>query len=450
MYFRIRFVLFAWFVTFVYWYINFMEPIIEIKNIGKRYDITSQKQGYIALRDIVGHALRHPIESLIEKAKNIFGKNGKQEYWALRDINLNINKGEIVGIIGRNGAGKSTLLKILTGITPPTLGEIKLTGKVSSLLEVGTGFHPELTGRENIFLNGAILGMSKKEIIKKFDQIVQFSGVEQFIDTPVKRYSSGMYVRLAFSIVAHLEPDILLVDEVLAVGDAEFQKKCLGKMSEVTQTANRTVLFVSHDMSVIQKLCAKTILLDKGKVVAFGNTREVVERYLSDEFQSRVDTPDLLPIRIDEASIAVHNFTIIQDGVETNSIDSDRPFEININYELLKDLIGFEIGLRVRNLFKEDILWSFSDDWCNQSEKTAAGKYGASITFPEAFFAPGTFYFVLDSFQSGKSQYLLEHNVHKTIHFSHPKNYKLRITKGSLPEFIMRNQWKIKSINPIV
>lgn len=257
------------------------KPIIEIKGIGKRYNITHQRGGYIALRDILANILRNPFKFIKRKAKQAVGLETKEEFWALRGIDININKGDIIGVIGHNGAGKSTLLKILTGITPPTEGEIVMRGRVASLLEVGTGFHPELTGRENIFLNGAILGMTKKEIVRKFDEIVAFSGVEKFLDTPVKYYSSGMYVRLAFSVAAHMEPDILLVDEVLAVGDAEFQKKCLGKMEEVTKTDGRTILLVSHNMAAIEQLCNKTILLESGKVRMAGNTKEVIAEYVN-------------------------------------------------------------------------------------------------------------------------------------------------------------------------
>ena len=209
--------------------------IIEIKNLGKKYNITHQRGGYIALRDVLMNVLKSPFSFLKTKVKRATGMETKEEFWALKDINLEVQKGEIIGIIGSNGAGKSTLLKILCQITPPTTGEIKIHGRVGSLLEVGTGFHPELTGRENIFLNGAILGMTRVEMAKKFDAIVEFAGIEKFLDTPVKYYSSGMYVRLAFPVAAHLEPDILIVDEVLAVGDAEFQKKCLGKMEDVTK-----------------------------------------------------------------------------------------------------------------------------------------------------------------------------------------------------------------------
>lgn len=224
--------------------------------------------------------LKNPLRFAHRKAKQIVSAANKEDFWALKGINLTIHKGDIVGIIGHNGAGKSTLLKILTGITPPTEGEIILRGRVASLLEVGTGFHPELTGRENIFLNGAILGMTKKEIQKNFKEIVEFSGIGKFLDTPVKYYSSGMYVRLAFSVAAHMEPDILLVDEVLAVGDAEFQKKCIGKMEEVTKQQGRTIFFVSHNMAAIQGLCNKTILLENGKVKKVGQTKDVISEYL--------------------------------------------------------------------------------------------------------------------------------------------------------------------------
>lgn len=255
--------------------------IIEVKNLGKKYVINHHRGGYIALRDILTNIIKNPFAFLKKKVKEIAGIDTKEDFWALKNVSFNIEPGEVVGIIGRNGAGKSTLLKILTGITPPTTGEIKMRGKVASLLEVGTGFHPELTGRENIFLNGAILGMTKKEIVKKFDEIIAFAGIEKFLDTPVKYYSSGMYVRLAFSVAAHMEPDILLVDEVLAVGDAEFQKKCLGKMEEVTKKSGRTILFVSHNMAAIQSLCKKCILLEKGEVKNIGNTEDIVNEYTS-------------------------------------------------------------------------------------------------------------------------------------------------------------------------
>ncbi len=244
------------------------KPIIEVHKIGKKYRI-GQKQSYYSLRD-----------TLMEIATLKYRRTPKEEFWAIKDVSFTVGRGEAVGIIGANGAGKSTLLKVLSQITPPTTGKITMGGRVASLLEVGTGFNPELTGRENIFLNGAILGMTRREIARKFDEIVAFSEVEQFIDTPVKHYSSGMHVRLAFSVAAHLEPDILIVDEVLAVGDALFQKKSLGKMEEVSTKEGRTVLFVSHNMQTVAMLCPRTVLLSKGKVIQDGETDKVIAKYI--------------------------------------------------------------------------------------------------------------------------------------------------------------------------
>ena len=260
-----------------------MAPIIEIKNIGKKYNITHERGRYIALRDVIMNTVKSPLAFIKSKTRKIVGLEQEEEYWALKDINLSVEKGEVIGIIGRNGAGKSTLLKILSQITPPSEGEIVLRGRVGSLLEVGTGFHPELTGRENIFLNGAILGMSRSEVSKKFEEIVEFADIRQFLDTPIKRYSSGMYVRLAFSVAAHMEPDILLIDEVLAVGDTEFQKKCLGKMDELTKKSGRTIIFVSHNMITVEQLCKKVIILKKGRIDFIGPVKEGISKYLNPE-----------------------------------------------------------------------------------------------------------------------------------------------------------------------
>jgi lipopolysaccharide transport system ATP-binding protein len=241
------------------------EQAIKVEDVSKLYKIGKKVNG-----------------TLIESIKSSFTSGSKEtDFWALKDVSFEVKKGDAVGILGKNGAGKSTILKILSKITEPTTGRLDLYGKVSSLLEVGTGFHPELTGRENIYLNGTILGMRRLEVKEKFDKIVEFSGVEKFIDTPVKHYSSGMYVRLAFSIAAHLEPEILIVDEVLAVGDSEFQKKCLGKMDEVTRKEGRTILFVSHQLGAIAQLCNKGILFDKGHITKQGNIHDVIETYFS-------------------------------------------------------------------------------------------------------------------------------------------------------------------------
>ena len=258
------------------------EVAIRVEGVGKKYRIGAKREGYKTLRDALASAASAPARVV----RGLAGRNGhggsdsRGEFWALRDISFELARGEVLGVIGANGAGKSTLLKILSRITHPTTGDIEIHGRVGSLLEVGTGFHPELTGRENIYLNGAILGMPRAEVRRKFDEIVDFAGVEQFLDTPVKRYSSGMYVRLAFAVAAHLEPEILVVDEVLAVGDAEFQKKCLGKMNSVATKDGRTVLFVSHNMEAVMRLCNSALLLEKGNVKAYGHVGQIVTEYL--------------------------------------------------------------------------------------------------------------------------------------------------------------------------
>ncbi len=260
---------------------------IKAENLGKKYIIHHEKkESYKIFQDVLVNGGKKIITSLNPFAKtSTVEDETTEDFWALDDVNFTINKGDKVGIIGRNGAGKSTLLKVLSRITEPTTGKIHINGRIASLLEVGTGFHPELTGRENIYLNGAILGMSRKEIKEKFDEIVAFAEVEKFLDTPVKRYSSGMYVRLAFSVAAHLEPEILVVDEVLAVGDVEFQKKCLGKMGEVSKEG-RTILFVSHNMSAISALCNKVILLRNGQIEFNGNTSVAIQKYMQPSHKS--------------------------------------------------------------------------------------------------------------------------------------------------------------------
>jgi lipopolysaccharide transport system ATP-binding protein len=252
-------------------------PVIKVENVSKRFVLSHEApEKYVSLRDVIAKKAK----GLLGSGKGSKPAGVKEIFNALDDVSFEIQQGDRVGIIGRNGAGKSTLLKVLSRITEPTSGRITLHGRIASLLEVGTGFHPELSGRENIFLNGAILGMSRSEIRSKFDEIVAFAEVEKFLDTPVKRYSSGMYVRLAFAVAAHLEPEILIVDEVLAVGDAQFQKKCLGKMEEVSKNEGRTVLFVSHNMGVVSQLCQKSILLKKGRVIQYTDTRKVIDSYI--------------------------------------------------------------------------------------------------------------------------------------------------------------------------
>ncbi len=259
------------------------DTVIRVENLCKKYIIGHQKrEGYTALRDVLADGAKSLGRQVLKPFNKRLPASASEEFWALKDVSFEIKQGDRVGIVGRNGAGKSTLLKILSRITEPTSGRISIKGRVASLLEVGTGFHPELTGRENIYLNGAILGMSKAEIKKKFDEMVAFAEVEKFLDTPVKRYSSGMYVRLAFAVAAHLEPEILIVDEVLAVGDAQFQKKCLGKMEDVSKEG-RTVIFVSHNMAAIRGLCNRALLMKNGHVVTDSTIETVVSDYLSEE-----------------------------------------------------------------------------------------------------------------------------------------------------------------------
>jgi lipopolysaccharide transport system ATP-binding protein len=260
------------------------QPVISVEGLGKRYFIGNQAR-HDTLRDRLAHGAR----GLLQRWRDPASRSMIEEFWALRDVSFQVNQGDVVGIIGRNGAGKSTLLKILSRITEPTTGRATIRGRVASLLEVGTGFHPELTGRENIFLNGAILGMSRAEITRKFDEIVAFAEVERFLDTPVKHYSSGMYVRLAFAVAAHLEPEILIVDEVLAVGDAEFQKRCLGKMRSVARNEGRTVLVVSHNLNQVATLAGKGLLLQQGRTVMAGDITSVIQRYFGNTTSARAE-----------------------------------------------------------------------------------------------------------------------------------------------------------------
>jgi lipopolysaccharide transport system ATP-binding protein len=312
--------------------------------------------------------------------------DGEDTIWALRNISFEVEKGQVLGIVGRNGAGKSTLLKLLSRITEPTEGSLTIWGRVGSLLEVGTGFHPELTGRENIFLNGAILGMKRSEIIRRFDEIVDFSEVEQFIDTPVKRYSSGMYLRLAFAVAAHLEPEILVVDEVLAVGDAEFQKKCLGKMGDVAQQG-RTVLFVSHNMSAILRLTHETIILEKGKMVLRAPSAEAVDRYLSSSHTNvgeRVWEADEVPA----SSAPFHPIALRvknKDGKVVDSLRSIEPFTIEMEYSLDAAVPALRIGFYLNTTRGEAVFTSFDTDDAARYEKQtrrAAGHYFSRCTIP--------------------------------------------------------------------
>lgn len=321
-----------------------MSKVIEVSGLSKAYRLGQFNTGTLSDDIRRWWALTRGKEDPFLKIGEVndrVNKGASNIVWSLRDINFDIEEGRATGFIGKNGAGKSTLLKLLSRITSPTSGQIKMKGRVASLLEVGTGFHPELTGRENVFLNGAILGLRKHEILKKFDQIVDFSGVERYIDTPVKRYSSGMYVRLAFAVAAHLESEILIIDEVLAVGDAEFQKKCLGKMDDVSRGEGRTVLFVSHNMTMVNTLCQRSIYLDKGSVVKEGTSIEVINHYLettseirSSIFWHKNQAPGNDNVRLSSVELLGKNRN------EAKSIEYGEGGFIRVKYYLLNDTLG--------------------------------------------------------------------------------------------------------------
>jgi len=328
------------------------DAAIRVENLSKKYRLGERRGGYKTLRDTLTDAMMTPFRAF----KAASSRNGKENppnspkpiveaFWALKDVSFEVGKGEVIGVIGRNGAGKSTLLKILSRITEPTKGYADIRGRIGSLLEVGTGFHPELTGRENIYLNGAILGMRRAEIERKFDEIVAFAEVEKFIDTPVKHYSSGMYLRLAFAVAAHLDPEILLVDEVLAVGDAAFQKKCLGKMGDVVRQG-RTVLFVSHDMTAISQLASRCLLLDAGEVAFLGETDDAIREYTRRQIAGETDLA-LRKDRKGDGVIKMQSARFINARGETvNSIGSGEPVTIEVQYSsTLNDLDPRDIWL---------------------------------------------------------------------------------------------------------
>jgi lipopolysaccharide transport system ATP-binding protein len=363
------------------------KTIIRVENVSKAYRLGQIGSGTLTDDIKVWWAkARGKPNPLLKIGQEDFGNREGEYLWALHNINFNVEEGTVLGIIGRNGAGKSTILKILSRVTAPTSGVIKVKGRIASLLEVGTGFHPELTGRENIYLNGAILGMKRAEIDRKFDEILDFSEVEQFIDTPVKRYSSGMYVRLAFAVAAHLEPEILVVDEVLAVGDAEFQRKSLGKMGDVAQQG-RTVLFVSHNMSSIMRLTQEAIVLEQGRLAIRAPSPEAVDYYLSAGdtrageriWQENEIPPDATPFR----PVALR--LLDRNGQTVETIRSIDPFYVEMEYRLDAPLTGLRIGIYLNSTRGEQVLTSFDIDDDSRFEKylsRPAGHYISRCEFP--------------------------------------------------------------------
>lgn len=379
-----------------------MKPIIEVKKLYKRYQY-GQNQPYLTLRESVIHAMKAPFRFI--KSDNI----PKNEFWALKNVSFNISPGESIGIIGRNGAGKSTLLKLLSRITPPTRGEIILRGRVASLLEIGTGFHQELTGRENIFLNGSILGMTQKEIKSKFDEIVDFAEIETFLDTPVKFYSSGMYMRLAFAVAAHLDSEILLVDEVLAVGDTAFQKKCLGKMENVAKQG-RTVIFVSHNMGSIKQLCSKCFLIDKGSLVDYDNTDKIVAKYLDSVITKDSRKAEKYFLENKDKEFQLLSVRLLDDvGKVTQNFDCDKHINIELTCLSRVSLPGLYGYLRFSNKEGIPVLTSYTSDLLpNCLDSLKPGKYKIMVNIPPRILGHGEYsiYIVFHCLQSNKSFYV--------------------------------------------
>jgi lipopolysaccharide transport system ATP-binding protein len=369
-----------------------MRPILEFRNISKEYVLGSTVRRHENFREVLVRTLQSPLRVFSRGNQNPFRE---ERFWALRDISFDVNPGDVIGIIGPNGAGKSTLLKIMSRITDPTEGHINIRGRLASLLEVGTGFHPELTGRENIFLNGAILGMRKTEIVSKFDEIVAFSEIERFLDTPVKHYSSGMYVRLAFAVAAHLNPEILVVDEVLAVGDMAFQKKCLGKMSEVSQ-GGRTVLFVSHNMVAVENLCHRGIVLGQGKLTFNGTAKEAINFYLNsvsgEGSQGHVidlenaRRADLLKPRL------LQKMEFYTDDIPMKGfLPMGAPLKIRVHFPLSEPADNFQIGIGFNNMFGQRIFTAHSRFEPDRSHGKRVGPQIFVCNIPSLTLVPGRY-----------------------------------------------------------
>jgi homopolymeric O-antigen transport system ATP-binding protein len=367
-----------------------MKPIIKVENLSKRYKI-GRTTAHGSIRDAVYGVIRSPL-SLIRRN----GKSGDNTFWAIKDVSFDVMPGEVVGIVGRNGAGKSTLLKILSRITEPTIGQVDFYGRVASLLEVGTGFHPELTGRENIYLNGAILGMKRSEIERKFDEIVDFSEIERFIDTPVKHFSSGMYVRLAFAVAAHLDPEILIVDEVLAVGDFAFQQKCLDRMHAFGREG-RTVIFVTHDMSVLSRLCQKGILLREGRVVAEGEMKAVIKNYMNSGFTSRQEWARAsIDVGVD---VGVHGLIILKvrmlssENALTEVVQANEACEIEVTYLVNGPDVSGRIALEIESGEGDIVLTTTDRDASGGADLLRQpGIHTCRCLLPPHLLAPGTYF----------------------------------------------------------
>jgi lipopolysaccharide transport system ATP-binding protein len=395
-----------------------MSEIITVEKLGKKYQIAhrGEKARYKTLRETITFNARDAVSGWRSRnGTNGAAKATREEFWALQDVSFEVKQGDVVGIIGRNGAGKSTLLKILSRITEPSQGRVRIRGRVASLLEVGTGFHPELTGRENIFLNGAILGMSKLEIKRKFDEIVAFSEVEKFLDMPVKRYSSGMYVRLAFAVAVHLDPDILIIDEVLAVGDASFQKKCLGKIDSVVHEEQRTVLLVTHQLAVAAKLCSRCLLFDRGMLRMNASPVEVIDTYYSSSLQLGQDGTS-------EHSVLKAVSTLDSDGLLKDAFHFNEDVNIRFVLNALKVEPGMMMGISVKDYLDRRV---FSDQ-IRVGSMQSAGDKSCQFCIPKRFLAPGNYGFMVVLHVPGRRV----HEIHEIT-----SQFKIVDTGSDLAEY---------------
>jgi lipopolysaccharide transport system ATP-binding protein len=400
-----------------------MKPAIHIQNLGKQYKLASSEP-YIALRDVITKGFKNFLSGK---------KKTSEKFWALQDIDLDIMPGERVGIIGRNGAGKSTLLKIISRITPPTTGEITINGRVGSLLEVGTGFHPELTGRENIYLNGSILGLKRTEINRQLDTIIDFSGVQKFIDTPLKHYSSGMQMRLAFSVAAHLESEILLVDEVLAVGDREFQKKCLGKMEEISKSEGRTILFVSHNMDSIRKFCNTTLLLDGGHLLTKGKTESVINEYIAKHLSTKPISEWPEGVLSYDGKIKLNKVWVHDTDEKTKSLfDTTENIGISAEYEVLDNNLLYTHGINVYNQENVNIFNSHDVNTMRKNEGVKKGMYKTTVWLPGNLLPEGIFSVSFAVFLPNPLDvFIHEHNI---VSFEIYTDYNYPTARGNYSE----------------
>jgi lipopolysaccharide transport system ATP-binding protein len=429
-----------------------MSTVIKVENLSKQYRLGQVGTGTIS-HDVNRwwHKIRGKEDPYLKIGEsNDRTTKGDSDYvWALKDINFEVQQGEVLGIIGRNGAGKSTLLKILSRTTSPTTGSVKIKGRVASLLEVGTGFHPELSGRDNIFLNGAILGMTRREIQSKFDEIVDFAGVERYVDTPVKRYSSGMYVRLAFAVAAHLEPEILIVDEVLAVGDAEFQKKCLGKMKDVSVNQGRTVLFVSHNMAAILNLCEKSISMENGRISEVGDSNIVISNYMrggdiNEKSHAISEIPGVANKAMPYFKLTNFYFENISSGI---AIEANENLIIGliIEGELFEIDKRFNLGYTLKNEFGENLIISYSTDQIEENWiKFKKGNFIVKAQIDTSFLNEGKYYiYLLGSIHCERMLFTEEDNV--------KLDFEIIGNRGGSPYWINRRnsycapyvEWKI-------